>query len=162
MVNTEVSSLCCVSVSFILPVLGEFQPEPVIRHGGDCMLARSFIHGTIVYSRCSRTRCARLSALAKNDEVESHGRTCSKMAGTSPFAMPSKPKRAWFCARLDQKVRMCHATGFPSGRKRSGLRRGVARNRMRTEAGKMSKGLIFSIGSGFGESKDRFGFIAAI
>ena len=64
MVNTEVSSLCCVSVSFILPVLGEFQPEPVIRHGGDCMLARSFIpNRSLEETGCGqkRARCPKAS-----------------------------------------------------------------------------------------------------
>ncbi len=55
-------------------------------------------------------------------------------------------------------ARLCHAACFSPSRRRSGLRRGVARNRMRTEAGKMPESLIFPIGSGHGVSDDRFGF----
>ena len=51
------------------------------------------------------------------------------------------------------------AEGFSPSRRRSGLRRGVARNRMRTEAGKMPECLIFLIRNGLGVSNDRFGFI---
>ena len=39
----------------------------------------------------------------------------------------------------------------------SGLAEGVARNRMRTEAGKMPESLIFPIRNGLGVSNDRFG-----
>ena len=53
---------------------------------------------------------------------------------------------------------MCHAACFSPSRRRSGLRRGVARNRMRTEAGKMPECLIFLIRNGLGVSNDRFGF----
>ena len=52
---------------------------------------------------------------------------------------------------------MCHAACFSPSRRRSGLRRGVARNRMRTEAGKMPECLIFLIRNGLGVSNDRFG-----
>ena len=52
-----------------------------------------------------------------------------------------------------------HAACFPPSRRRSGLRRGVARNRMRTEAGKMPGSLISPIRNGLGVSHDRFGFI---
>ncbi len=39
----------------------------------------------------------------------------------------------------------------------SGLAEGVARNRMRTEAGKMPESLIFPIRNGLGVSNDRLG-----
>ena len=55
-------------------------------------------------------------------------------------------------------ARLCHAACFSPSRRRSGLRRGVARNRMRTEAGKMPECLIFLIRNGLGVSNDRFGF----
>ena len=54
-------------------------------------------------------------------------------------------------------ARLCHAACFWPSRRRSGLRRGVARNRMRTEAGKMPECLIFPIRNGLGVSNDRFG-----
>ena len=54
-------------------------------------------------------------------------------------------------------ARLCHAACFSPSRRRSGLRRGVARSRMRTEAGKMPESLILSIGNGLGVSDDRFG-----
>ena len=54
-------------------------------------------------------------------------------------------------------ARLCHAACFWPGRRRSGLRRGVARNRRRTEAGKMPESLISPIRNGHGESDDRFG-----
>ena len=56
-------------------------------------------------------------------------------------------------------ARLCHAACFWPSRRRSGLRRGVARNRMRTKAGKMPESLIFPIRNGHGVSNDRFGFI---
>ncbi len=55
-------------------------------------------------------------------------------------------------------ARLCHAACFWPNRRRSGLRRGVARSRMRTEAGKMPGSLIFPIRNGHGVSNDRFGF----
>ena len=55
-------------------------------------------------------------------------------------------------------ARLCHAACFSPGRRRSGPRRGVAGNRMRTEAGKMPECLILPIGNGSGVSHDRFGF----
>ena len=54
-------------------------------------------------------------------------------------------------------ARLCHAACFWPSRRRSGLRRGVARNRMRTEAGKMPGSLISPIRNGHGVSNDRFG-----
>ena len=57
---------------------------------------------------------------------------------------------------------LCHAACFSASRRRSGLRRGVARSRMRTEAGKMPESLIFPIGNGHGVSNDRFGFMEDI
>ena len=54
-------------------------------------------------------------------------------------------------------ARLCHAACFSSSRRRSGLRRGVAGNRMRTEAGKMPESLTFPIKNGLGVSNDRFG-----
>ena len=54
---------------------------------------------------------------------------------------------------------MCQAACFSPSRRRSGLRRGVARNRMRTEAGKMPESLVFPIRNGLGVSNDRFGII---
>ena len=54
-------------------------------------------------------------------------------------------------------ARLCHAACFPPSRRRSGLRRGVAGNRMRTEAGKMPESLISPIRNGHGVSDDRFG-----
>ena len=54
-------------------------------------------------------------------------------------------------------ARLCHAACFPPSRRRSGLRRGVARNRMRTKAGKMPESLISPIRNGHGVSDDRFG-----
>ena len=48
--------------------------------------------------------------------------------------------------------------GMERGPDCSGLRRGVARNRMRTEAGKMPESLISPIRNGHGVSNDRFGF----
>ena len=59
-------------------------------------------------------------------------------------------------------ARLCHAACFSPSRRRSGLRRGVARNRMRTEAGKMPECLIFPIRNGHGVSNDRFGIIQVI
>ena len=56
-------------------------------------------------------------------------------------------------------ARLCHAACFSSSRRRSGLRRGVARIRMRTEAGKMPESLTFPIRNELGVSNDRFGFI---
>lgn len=47
-------------------------------------------------------------------------------------------------------VRLCQAA--------SRLAEGVARNRMRTDAGKMPESLIFPIGNGLGLSDGRFGF----
>ena len=47
--------------------------------------------------------------------------------------------------RLGEVVRLRQAAGFSFSRRRSGLRRGVARNRMRTEAGKMPERLFFPI-----------------
>ena len=55
-------------------------------------------------------------------------------------------------------ARLCHAACFSLSRRRSGLRRGVARNRMRTEAGKMPESLTFPIKNELGASNDRFGF----
>ena len=55
-------------------------------------------------------------------------------------------------------ARLCQAACFWPSRRRSGLRRGVARNRMRTEAGKMPESHIFPIRNGHGVSNDRFGF----
>ena len=55
-------------------------------------------------------------------------------------------------------ARLCHAACFSPSRRRSGLRRGVARNRMRTEAGKMPESLIFLTENSPGVSNDRFGF----
>ena len=57
-----------------------------------------------------------------------------------------------------QIARLCHAACFSPSRRRSGLRRGVARIRMRTEAGKMPESLTFPIKNGLGVSNDRFGF----
>ena len=54
-------------------------------------------------------------------------------------------------------ARLCHAACFSPSRRRSGLRRGVARIRMRTEAGKMPESLIFPIKNRHGVSNDRFG-----
>ena len=54
-------------------------------------------------------------------------------------------------------ARLCHAACFPPSRRRSGLRRGVARNRMRTKAGKMPESLSSPIRNGHGVSDDRFG-----
>ena len=54
-------------------------------------------------------------------------------------------------------ARLCHAACFSPSRRRSGLRRGVARIRMRTEAGKMPESLTFPIKNGLGVSNDRFG-----
>ena len=56
-------------------------------------------------------------------------------------------------------ARLCQAACFSPSRRRSGLRRGVARNRMRTEAGKMPESLIFLTENSPGVSNDRFGFI---
>ena len=70
-------------------------------------------------------------------------------------------------------ARLCQAACFSPSRRRSGLRRGVARNRMRTEAGlrrgvarnrmrteagKMPESLIFLTENSPGVSNDRFGF----
>ncbi len=54
-------------------------------------------------------------------------------------------------------ARLCHAACFPPSRRRSGLPRGVASNRMRTKAGKMPESLISPIRNGHGVSDDRFG-----
>ena len=54
-------------------------------------------------------------------------------------------------------ARLCHAACFSPSRRRSGLRRGVARIRMRTEAGKMPESLIFLTENSPGVSNDRFG-----
>ena len=54
-------------------------------------------------------------------------------------------------------ARLCHAACFSPSRRRSGLRRGVARSRMRTEAGKMPESLIFLTENSPGVSNDRFG-----
>ena len=58
---------------------------------------------------------------------------------------------------IGEIARLCHAACFWPSRRRSGLRRGVARSKMRTEAGKMPGSLIFSIRNGHGVSDDRFG-----
>ena len=63
---------------------------------------------------------------------------------------------------IGEIARLCHAACFWPSRRRSGLRRGVGRNRMRTETGKMPGSLISPIGNGFGVSNDRFGFIASM
>ena len=49
---------------------------------------------------------------------------------------------------IGEIARLCHAACFWPSRRRSGLRRGVARNRMRTEAGKMPESLISPIRNG--------------
>ena len=59
-------------------------------------------------------------------------------------------------------ARLCHAACFSPSRRRSGLRRGVARNRMRTEAGKMPESLIFLTENSPGVSNDRFGVIQGL
>ena len=56
-------------------------------------------------------------------------------------------------------ARLCHAACFWPGRRRSGLPRGIAGNRMRTEAGKMPECLILPIGNGSGVPNDRFGLM---
>ena len=56
-------------------------------------------------------------------------------------------------------ARLCQAACFSPSRRRSGLRRGVARNRMRTEAGKMPESLIFLTENSPGVSNDRFGIM---
>ena len=66
------------------------------------------------------------------------------------------PKRS---LDIGEIARLCHVACFWPGRRRGGLRRGVAGNRMRTEAGKMPGSLIFPIRNGHGVSDDRFGFI---
>ena len=63
---------------------------------------------------------------------------------------------------IGEIARLCHAACFSPSRRRSGLRRGVARNRMRTEAGKMPESLISPIRNGHGVSNDRFGLIPNI
>ena len=70
------------------------------------------------------------------------------------FALLFNPNRS---SDFGEIARLCHAACFPPSRRRSGLRRGVARNRMRTEAGKMPGSLIFPIRNGHGVSDDRFG-----
>ena len=46
-----------------------------------------------------------------------------------------------------QIARLCHAACFSPSRRRSGLRRGVARSRMRTEADKMPESTISATGN---------------
>ena len=78
------------------------------------------------------------------------------VAGFCEYCMPS----AGTCHRsldIGEIARLCHAACFWPSRRRSGLRRGVARSKMRTEAGKMPGSLIFSIRNGHGVSDDRFG-----
>ena len=66
------------------------------------------------------------------------------------------PKRS---LDIGEIARLCHVACFWPGRRRGGLRRGVAGNRMRTEAGKMPGSLISPIRNGHGVSNDRFGTI---
>ena len=70
-------------------------------------------------------------------------------------ADPFNPNRSLDFGEI---ARLCHAACFSPSRRRSGLRRGVARIRMRTEAGKMPESLTFPIKNGLGVSNDRFGF----
>ena len=76
-------------------------------------------------------------------------------AGFPAFAGFFNPNRS---SDIGEIARLCHAACFWPGRRRSGLRRGVARNRMRTEAGKMPESLVFPIRNGHGVFNDRFGF----
>ena len=64
------------------------------------------------------------------------------------------PKRS---LDIGEIARLCHAACFWPSRRRGGLRRGVARNRMRTEAGNLPESLVFPIRNGHGVSNDRLG-----
>ena len=77
------------------------------------------------------------------------------LQNTQTYRTTFNPNRS---SDFGKTARLCHAACFPPSRRRSGLRRGVARNRMRTEAGKMPESLIFPIRNGHGVSDDRFGF----
>ena len=82
------------------------------------------------------------------------------------FRLPAKNRLDQFRSCLNPNrsldfgeiARLCHAACFSPSRRRSGLRRGVARIRMRTEAGKMPESLTFPIKNGLGVSNNRFGF----
>ena len=75
---------------------------------------------------------------------------------TESSKLPFIPNRSLDFGEI---ARLCHAACFSPSRRRSGLRRGVARIRMRTEAGKMPESLTFPIKNGLGVSNDRFGFM---
>ena len=76
------------------------------------------------------------------------------LQNTQTYRITFNPNRSSDFGKI---ARLCHAACFPPSRRRSGLRRGVARNRMRTEAGKMPESLISPIRNGHGVSDDRFG-----
>ncbi len=86
-------------------------------------------------------------------------RRCLALASFRP-ARPLSINPNW-SLDFGEIARLCHAACFWPGRRRSGLRRGVAGNRMRTEAGKMPGSLIFPIRNGHGLSNDRFGIKVA-
>ena len=65
------------------------------------------------------------------------------------------PKRS---SDFGEIARLCHASCFRLSRRRSGLRQGVARSRIRTKAGEMPECLISPIGNRLGVPDDRFGF----
>ena len=77
--------------------------------------------------------------------------------GSTPRTRETPPINPNRSLDFGEIARLCHAACFSPSRRRSGLRRGVARIRMRTEAGKMPESLIFPIGNGPGVSDDRFG-----
>ena len=80
-------------------------------------------------------------------------------SGSATASLPLSPKfNPNRSLDFGEIARLCHAACFSPSRRRSGLRRGVARSRMRTEAGKMPESLIFLTENSPGVSNDRFGF----
>ncbi len=107
-------------------------------------LSHSFIHGAR-FSSVIGFRCLRIFYQGwGRDEGLSE---CLMMATVNPNRSLD----------FGEIARLCHAACFSPSRRRSGLRRGVARIRMRTEAGKMPESLTFPIKNGLGVSNDRFG-----
>ena len=114
-----------------------------------CILPLKII--LIIRARCRAAR--RLDASYLTCLILSSDRSFSKNLHFSDRSF--NPNRS---LDIGEIARLCHAACFSPSRRRSGLRRGVARNRMRTEAGKMPESLISPIRNGHGVSNDRFGF----
>ena len=87
-------------------------------------------------------------------QVMARLRETGRVRVAEAYASSLNPNRS---LDIGEIARLCHAACFSPSRRRSGLRRGVARIRMRTEAGKMPESLTFPIKNGLGVSNDRFG-----